>query len=348
MRPTATLLCLLLATLVSASQTLPNVSKVTASSNTSQGNSYQSFRCQTGAEKPNAVINCLAVLAQMRSTPTDPRSFDFKRWQDEPNGCAITAIGVGEPRAMIDVRDLPNYLVFLLYRCFLTDRVTASSSAMIFAGPLPSYRLEINPPTQQSGSTRVGSAASYVRTPHLPSSVSVYRPDDTNGPSSLAVHMPSMRARPAVRCTRTIAEPAGAFTDCLAALLKMLDEPGSGIPLPWQSFDGQQWYSANCLIQISVISIYGDPDVFTERSLINEAVWMMGKCFAGPERSRSMNYAGVDVGPLRKWRLTLVWGMDLAEATIAAHAHSSVLAANDTAPLSPITTLDSPELNKTS
>jgi hypothetical protein len=136
MRPTVTLLCLLLVTLVSASQTLLNVSTVTASSNTSQGNSYQSFRCQTGAEKPDAVINCLAVLAQMRSTPTDPRSFDFKRWQDEPNGCAITAIGVGEPRATIDARDLPNHLMFLLYRCFLTDRVTPSSSAMIFAGPL--------------------------------------------------------------------------------------------------------------------------------------------------------------------------------------------------------------------
>jgi hypothetical protein len=160
--------------------------------------------------------------------------------------------------------------------------------------------------------------------------------------------MPSLRARAAVRCVKTIAEPAGAFTDCLAALLSMLDEPGSGIPLPWQSFDGQQWYAANCLVQISVVSIYGDPDVFTVRSLINEAVWMMGKCFAGPERSRNMNYAKVDVEPLRKWSLTLVWGMDSVGSTIAAHANSSVLAANDTAPLSPVTTLDSPDLVRTS
>lgn len=141
MRSTATFRYLLIATLVSASQTFPNVSKAAASSNTSEVNSYQSFRCKTGADKPDAVINCLALLAEMRSTPTEPQSFDFKRWQDGPNGCAVTVFNVGEPRATVDVRDLPNLLIFLLYRCFLADRVIASSGASIFAGPLPFYFL---------------------------------------------------------------------------------------------------------------------------------------------------------------------------------------------------------------
>lgn len=346
MRPTPTLLCYLLATLVSASPTLPDVTRASASSNSIQADSYHSFRCQIGAEKPNAVIHCLAVLAQMRGTPTDPRSFDFKRWQAEPNGCTINAVGVGQPRATIDVRDLPNYLIFVLYRCFVTDRVTASSSAAIFTGPLPSYRLEIIPPTQHSGLTRIGSASS-VGTPHLPSSVSGNRSDDPNAPRSLAVHMPSLKARATARCLRTIDEPAGAFTDCLAALLTMLDEPGSGIPRPWKSLDGRQWYAANCLVGISVHVMFGAPDVFALSSLINEAVWMMGKCFAGPERSKNKNYVEMDVGPRRKWSLSLVWGMGSAESTIAAHANSSVRATNDTAPLSPVATSDSPELDGT-
>lgn len=112
--------------------------------------------------------------------------------------------------------------------------------------------------------------------------------------------MPSLGNRASVRCLRTVAEPTGAFTDCLAALLTMVDEPGSGIPLPWQSFDGRQWYATNCLVKVSVHSMPGVPDVFTVRSLVTEAVWMMGKCFAGPERSRNQNFAKMDVGPLRK------------------------------------------------
>lgn len=347
MRPTAILSCYLLATLVSTSQTLPNVSDALASSNSIQGASYHSFRCQAGAEKPNAVIHCLAVLVQMRSTPTGPESFDFKLWQAEPNGCTVTAIGVGQPRARTDVRDLPGDLVFLLYRCFVIDRGTTSSNATIFAGPLPSYRLEINPPTQQSGLTRIGSAPS-VGTPHLLSSVSGYRSDDTNGPPGLAVHMPSLETRATARCVKTIAEPAGAFTDCLAALLAMLNEPGSNIPLPWQRFEGRHWYAANCRVDLNVHVASGVPDVFSLSSLINEAVWMMGKCFAGPVRSQDKNSAAMDVGPLRKWSLTLVWGMGSAESTIAAHPNNSVLAANDTAPLSPVATLDSPELDRTS
>lgn len=76
---------------------------------------------------------------------------------------------------------------------------------------------------------------------------------------------------------------------------------------------------------------------------------MMGKCFAGPERSRNKNFTKMDVGPLRKWSLTLVWGMESSESRmIAAHANSSVLAANDTAPLSPVATLNSSELDRTS
>lgn len=326
---------------------LPDVSKVSASSNSSKKNSFQMFRCLAGAGKPDAVFNCLAVLAQLRSTPTNPRSFAYEVWQDKPNGCLITAFDSAGSRAIIDVRDLPDYLIFLLYRCFLTDRATASSSATIHAGQHLSYCLEINPPAQQDGPTRVGSASS-MRTPRSASSVSAYRPDESNGASSFAVHEPSLRARAPVRCARTIAEPAGAFTDCLAAMLKMLDEPGSGIPVPWQSSDARQWQAANCLVQLRILSIYEAPDVFTVRSLIKEAVWMMGKCFAGPERSRHMNYGEMNVGPLRNWSLTLVWGMDTAVLTIAAHGDSSVLAAKDTAPLSPVITVDSPELDQTS
>ncbi|KAL8737363.1 MAG: hypothetical protein Q9181_001738 [Wetmoreana brouardii] len=320
---------------------LPYRSEVSTSSTTTLSNSYHGLRCNQGpVQKPDVAISCIRVLAQMRSESAQPRSFNYQEWQDRPGGCLVRATKT-TPGSTVVVRDLPDAGVFMLYRCFLADGRRPARSADIFAGENGGYLLElVPPPVQQEDPAAVG-APSLQSTPANPPGLA----DDS---PSIPTIRPSLQVRARVQCASLAPQPTGAYTDCLATMLNMLNEPGSGIPMTWERFDARDWDAPNCVITISLIRGRYIRDLFTERSLISDALWILGKCFTGSEAASGYNSGEVSVGPLKRWKLKVIWGLSPTKSTIGTEANSSVSAMNGTRPLLPVAPLESTSFGSTS
>ncbi|KAL9594355.1 MAG: hypothetical protein Q9179_005440 [Wetmoreana sp. 5 TL-2023] len=247
------------------------------------------------------------------------------------------------PGSTVVVRDLPDGVVFMLYRCFLADRRQPAKRATVYAGENGGYLLELVPPSVQQEDPAAVGAPSLPSTPANPPSPADISP-------SVPTIRPSLQDRAPVRCASLRPQPTGAYTDCLATMLNMLDEPGSGIPMTWGSSDARDWYAPNCRITIS--SIGGGKrdvkDLFTERSLIYDALWISGKCFAGPRAARGYDFGEIPVGPLRRWKLTILWGLSSTKSTIGPEGNSSVSATKETRPLLPVRPLESTDFDSTS
>lgn len=213
----------------------------------------------------------------------------------------------------IVIRDeIPDDLIFLPFRCFLEDRSSPSQGGSIRAGQSQSYRVTISPPPREPPS------------PDLASSES------------------SFEARERAHCRRTtLGAQGGAYTDCLSALLQMLNNPGSDIPRPWGVDDSKIWNSPNCRIILSFHGFPSAPDYFSERSLINNAVWIMARCFAGPEAHKQANEGFMSVGPRRQCTLRMFWGLSTRGSSIEGTGNSTSGTGIDTGLISPAATLQS-------
>ena len=69
--------------------------------------------------------------------------------------------------------------------------------------------------------------------------------------------------------------------------------------------------------------------MFTERSLIEEALRIMGRCFAGPEASQGYDFGKIAVGPLKRWVLSLEWGDGVSKVARPRVNSSSIAAKYD-------------------
>ncbi|KAI4175526.1 MAG: hypothetical protein LQ346_008065 [Caloplaca aetnensis] len=263
---------------------------------------YQDYRCEAGSHRHHVAFNCLTILDKLRSEPAEPVTFKQRYWEDETFGCHITAEANGGLGGTIVIPDLPNYLIFLLARCFLQERERAQSvarSASIQAGESNMYRVRIYPPRgiQRQLGPAHSSATEAAVEPH------------SRRAGAASVSGSGDRAR--VNCARGPGEATGAFTDCLPTLLQILQDPSSATPVDWTSKTFKSWVSPNC--RLSILRVKIGADIFSETSLIDHAMWAMGKCFAGPEAARGMKEASTAVGPFRLWKLTIVWGTASAD-----------------------------------
>ena len=340
MKLTTSLSVFLMLTVASGLGTLPSFSEVAPLSVPRSNGPYHGFNCKRGSAKPDAIINCLPVLEQLRRSPPEPRSFGYKVWQDKPNGCRVAAVKVGPSEATIVVPDLPNDLIFLLYRCYLMERSSPSPGAIINAGQDLMYRLEITPPPLQQIFARIG-GPSFLRLPRLPSVAPTKSSSSPQFRLSLPTATPSLGGRTPPECVRSPDQVEGAFSDCVSALLEMLNTPGSDEPKTWQRSDGRQWYVHNCVVRLEPPFSRGE-DVFSVRSLIYAAMWILGTCFAGPEESKRLDYGEVAVGPLKMCKLVVAWGFGSGELD------GIVGAANRTKLLSSVATIDSPGVDTAS
>ncbi|KAL8872290.1 MAG: hypothetical protein Q9174_002062 [Haloplaca sp. 1 TL-2023] len=265
------------------------------------GTAYHYYICDAGPPAAKDVaINCLRVLTRMQSERREPRIFVSEHWHD-PSGCEVS-VTLAVPGSTIYVQDIPDDVIFLLYRCFLPDRVTTKSASIFHSDDL-GYRVEIRPPPRPSEALEPQSASVVETT--LPSGAS------ETALISVAKRRPDLNAYGPVQCASRVLRPIGAYTDCLHTMLNILQEPGSGIPMSWEALDGRIWYAPNCLIKLRMLGRTrhgGMPDVFTERSLIADAMWIMGRCFAGPEASQRYDTGKIAVGPMKKWEISLEWG----------------------------------------
>ncbi|KAL9003824.1 MAG: hypothetical protein Q9188_003325 [Gyalolechia gomerana] len=252
------------------------------------GRSYRLYRCDSGAGRPNAAIDCIKLLGILRQETTSPQNFNSRIWIDSEAGCRVLAHAVTDVGAAIVVPDVLDDLIFLLYRCFLRDRPTPSQAGLIRSGLSLSYRLILSPPQT------------------LPPTVT--------GLTTLDLPLDDDRAMTQCR-KRNQAPLSGKFTDCLPILLEWFNAPGSAEPRQWNLDDRREWSAPGCFIFLSFSGIPGIPDSFSKRSLIDDAVWIMGKCFAGPEAARELNEGYMSVGPLRMWTLRIIWGPLLGNDT---------------------------------
>ena len=326
MRLQASLSIILAPVIALASQTPPEVNE----SSNPITHPYRSYFCRSGdEEKVNVVLNCLPLLLQLREAPVGVQGFEFELWQDRPNGCQVTASRNGPSYATINVRKVPQDLIFLIFRCFLSPRNRPAKSARIYGGSQLSYILELRPPPHDSIPDVVG-GASVTRKPQPPSSVAASRAIASKDALTPAPNSTKLEARAPVICGTVTGRPTGLFTDCLPVLQTMLTEPGSGIPEAFEGSETQEWSAENCRIKVEAMFKGGPRDVFTVRSLIDDAVWMMGKCFAGPMAASQQRFAQTPVGPLRRWKLKMAWGSDPQNLRIALGSNSSVPASNIT------------------
>lgn len=275
---------------------------------------YQEFRCEAGPERHHVAFNCLTILEKLRREPAEPVTFNQRYWDDEEFGCHITAEAVLRVGSTIVIPDLPNYLIFLLARCFLPHRaLPVARSASIRAGERGLYFVRIFPPrgTQGQLGPAESSAIPSLAASNGSATEAAFAP---HPPRAGAASVSALGDRAPVRCARVPGEAAGAFTDCLPTLLQILQNPSSGTPVYWKSNVGKRWESPNC--RLSMSRVKDGTDIFSEWSLIDDAVWMMGKCFAGPEASRDMNEGSTTVGPLRLWKLKVVWGAVSANGAV--------------------------------
>lgn len=285
---------------------------------------YKGYKCAAGTVgKPNAVIDCLSVLAGMRGESAQPRNYLYQLWQDGPQGCVVTATKSGS-HAVIIVPEVPAELVFLLFRCFQSDRSVPSTSAIIEVGGSLGYIVRLVPPTPSAQGQFVNDSTSLSPT-FGDSSDAVAGAETTKG---------ALQSRAPVKCASKSPRPAGAFTDCLAAMLKIVNEPGSRIPMSWDSpSDTRDWHADNCVITISPNTYPRGgkiEDVFTERSLINEIFWIMGKCFAGVEQEEGFDWGEMSVGLLRRWKVTVSWGTPSRRIWVVPVKNSTVATADNT------------------
>ncbi|KAI4176891.1 MAG: hypothetical protein LQ343_000748 [Gyalolechia ehrenbergii] len=274
------------------------------------GSAYRQFACERGSPRSNVAFNCIKILDELRRTPADPISFGHRYWEDTTYGCHITAeANYHSERPPVLVRDLPADLLFLLYRCFLETRPHPARSASINAGTHGAYRIRIYPPR---GEPDQDGAATLS-----PSAKSDPAPDPAiapNASTSLATTKTSLGAS-VVRCSRKAPPIEAQFTECLPALMQIVNNPGSAVPLTWFGEDTKEWHTPLCRMSVSPrnpskMAMAGD--VFSERSLIDDALWIMGKCFAGPEAARHIISGWKAVGPLEQWKLTLTLGLPVA------------------------------------
>ncbi|KAI4126156.1 MAG: hypothetical protein LQ338_003896 [Usnochroma carphineum] len=310
-----------------------------ASPDTVEVGAYQSYRCETGNQRSNVAFNCLSVIAELRRELPGPVSFNQRYWDDTSFGCHITAEAIGRPASTIVLRDLPNDLIFLLYRCFLpVQPAIIARSASIEAGENLQYLVRIYPPRGTGDQLRPGEPPSLAKS--LTSSGNSAAESSSSKPRvprSLAAPNPASPGRANVWCAKKTDQPVqGAFTDCLPALMKIVGNPASAKPNPWILDDSKEWDAPNCIVSVARnpkkrISL----DVFSEWSLIDDAVWIMGRCFAGPEAARGMNVGSTVVGPLRGWKLTLVWGTELGNGV---ESSTRRRVGNDTGSLLPAAT----------
>lgn len=287
--------------------------------------SYKSYKCIAGTvEKPNAVMDCLPVLAEMRGESAQPHNYPYQLWQNSPRGCFVTATRSGSQGAVIVVPEVPADLVFLLFRCYQSNRGVPSSSAIIDVGGRLGYVIRLVPSTQSAEGQFVNDSASL--SPTIGGS--------SNAITGAETAKGALQNRAPVNCASKSPRPAGAFTDCLAAMLKIVNEPGSGIPMTWDSpSDTRDWHADNCVITISPNTRPRDlkfEDVFTERSLINEIFWIMGKCFAGVEQEKGYDWGEVSVGSLRRWKITVSWGTPPRSSWIVPVENSTVTTVDNT------------------
>ncbi|KAL9598144.1 MAG: hypothetical protein Q9219_004700 [cf. Caloplaca sp. 3 TL-2023] len=254
-----------------------------------RGSAYNHLRCEAGMDAPNAIVNCIPLLESIRREPPAPTAFFERTWQIEPDSCLVNAVRQpgGEPRIVVR-DDIPDHLVYLMYRCFL-ERNVPSESGTINTGRDEAYALLLAPPIEPLSSSPQTAAT-------IPNS-SV----DTVAAAN------TLSARAATRCRKNAGWPlSGAHTDCLANLLHILREPGSSTPRPWHEGDNRIWKDTlNCRVYLRFM---GEADVFALRDVVKEAIWVMGKCFSGPERGSGNTEGYIDVGPRRTWTLRIVWG----------------------------------------
>lgn len=298
---------------------------------------YNDYKCVGGAvQKPNAVIDCLPTLAEMRGESAQPHDYYYQIWRDSPHGCSVTATRLGLQPTVLVVPEVPAELIFLLFRCFLSDRAVWSSSASIMSGYRQGYAIQLIPPAPsaegQSANTTFGLSS--------------------NAAEGAETSKIALQIRAPVRCATKSSRRAGAFSDCLGTMLKILNEPGSGIPMSWDTpSDTREWRTDNCIIVVSPntnqrsVSLR---DVFTERSLIPDIFWIMGKCFAGLEEGKGFDWGEMSVGGLRKWKVTVIWGTPSARLWVAPVENSTVARANNTSPLLSVTVNGSVNLDTTS
>lgn len=266
---------------------------------------YQNYRCEAGPERHRVALNCLTILDKLRREPAEPVTFNQRYWDDEHFGCHITAEAALRVGDTIVIPDLPNYLIFLIARCFLPHQAPSTArSASILAGEREQYFVQIFPPRGTPG--LLGPAqSSAIRSLASSNGSTTEAAVAPHPPRADAASVSPLGDRAYVRCARVPGEAAGAFTDCLPILLQILRNSSSATPVYWKS-SFKKWESPNCML--SMIRVKHGTDIFSEWSLIDDAMWTMGKCFAGPEAARGMNEGSTTVGPLRLWKLKVVWG----------------------------------------
>lgn len=247
-------------------------------------NSWHSYRCDSSSNgRPDAAIDCITVLGQLEQEPTSAQQFQHRIWTSRETGCQFSAQAKAEMRApAIVVPDVLDDLFFLLYRCFQADRSRPSKAASIQAGVSFSYDLTLWPPP-----------------PPTPSS--------TNIPKLKNLALDDRR--PLTQCRKRAAGRLdGKYTDCLPILLGWYNAPGSAEEREWKEVEGTNWSAPACSISLDFTAFEATPDRFSLRSLINNAVWIMGKYFAGPEAARGINEGYMSVGPRRMWTMRIIWG----------------------------------------
>ncbi|KAL8838363.1 MAG: hypothetical protein Q9170_002170 [Blastenia crenularia] len=262
--------CLIAITAFQTSNAAPEVSVAT----------YHGYRCLAGPARPNAIINCITTLDLIRRDTGTAQSFLQRDWQDSPGSCQVFARRQDQRSRIVVHEDLPDNLIFALYRCYQT-RNLPTVAGYIMAGPSLSYELEIIPPPEP---------------PHI----ELPTANDISA---------SLSDRGRTLCKKSPITVAGAYTDCLAALAQIYYGPQSSVPRLWAVGDNKTWRAPNCRVHLSFSGFESaEPDYFSERSLIADAVWVMGKCFAGPEGAKGYREGYLTVGTRREWTLTVRWG----------------------------------------
>ena len=299
-----------LASLVTSQRsiTLPQPSE--ASTNLSAGR-YHQFACEPGSQRTDVALSCITILDELHRTSADPVTFNYRYWEDKASGCHITATA-WRPSYTLIVRDLPDDLLFLLYRCFLATRSEPARSASIDAGQGDAYRIRIYPPRGREDQNTIAAPSPSVEHPPLPGHAA-NQSISSNISTGLANWDTSSRERSNVRCSRKALHTTAKCADCIATLMQIVNDPRSAAPYIWRGGDTREWYVPNCRITVAhPVSYAGKRDVFSLRSLIDDALWIMGKCFAGPEADRGMNSGVTAVGPTKQWKLIITLGIPLA------------------------------------
>ncbi|KAL8939593.1 MAG: hypothetical protein Q9216_003273 [Gyalolechia sp. 2 TL-2023] len=242
--------------------------------------SWHLFRCISGDGRPNAAIDCITTFEQLRQETRSPQNFGARLWTDGSEGCQVTARRSIDERATIVVPDTLDDLFYLLYRCFFAARATPSQAGSIRTGVSLSYALTLSPP-------RVSPRDSGLMTLD-------------NGLSDRRAYT-QCRLRPG-------GPSNGKYTDCLPILLGWLNAPGSAEPREWKLDDPRHWSTPGCFVSLSYSGFSRTLDRFPERSLIDDAVWIMGKCFAGPQAARRLDEGWMQVGPRKMWTLRVMLG----------------------------------------